>query len=79
MVILFPDRRKLLLLAVLLFTAAWSSMDYRVSFRGQDYRVEATHGEVKVTAPPDNTAAARLEVGGQAVADRGGTSETVRW
>ena len=57
----------------------WSSIDYRVSFRGQDYRVEATHGEVKITASPDNKAAARLEVAGKLLQIAAGTSETVRW
>jgi beta-phosphoglucomutase len=57
----------------------WSSIDYRVSFRGQDYRVEATHGAVVVTAAPDNTAAARLEVAGKPLQIAAGESKTVRW
>jgi trehalose/maltose hydrolase-like predicted phosphorylase len=57
----------------------WSSIDYRVSFRGQDYRVEATHGAVVVTASPDNTAAARLEVAGKPLQIAAGESATVRW
>jgi len=57
----------------------WSSIDYRVSFRGQDYRVEATHGEVKITASRDNTTAPRLEVAGKPLQIAAGGSETVRW
>jgi nigerose phosphorylase len=57
----------------------WSSIDYRVSFRGQDYRIEATHGEVKITASPDNTTASRLEVAGKPLQIAAGKSETVRW
>ena len=57
----------------------WSSIGYRVSFRGQDYRVEASHGEVTITASPDNTTAARLEVAGKPLQIAAGTSETVRW
>jgi nigerose phosphorylase len=56
----------------------WSSIDYRVSFRGQSYRVEATHGHVKITASPDNTTAARLEVAGKPLQIAPGKSETVR-
>jgi len=57
----------------------WTSIGYRVSFRGEDYRVEATHGEVTITASPDNKTAARLEVAGQPLQLAAGTSETVRW
>jgi nigerose phosphorylase len=57
----------------------WSFIDYRVSFRGQDYRVEATHGEVKITAAPDNNTAPRLEVAGKPLQIAAGKSETVRW
>jgi nigerose phosphorylase len=57
----------------------WSSIAYRVSFRGQDYRVEATHREVKITASPDNKTASRLEVAGQPLQIAAGKSETVRW
>ena len=57
----------------------WSSITYRVSFRGQDYRVEATHRDVTITASPDNTAAARLEVVGKPLQIAAGKSETVRW
>jgi nigerose phosphorylase len=57
----------------------WSSIDYRVSFRGQDYRVEATHGQVKITASPDNTTSSRLEVAGKPLQIAPGRSETVRW
>jgi trehalose/maltose hydrolase-like predicted phosphorylase len=58
---------------------AWSSISYRVSFRGQDYRVEATHSEVTITASPNNKTAARLEVAGKPLQIAAGTSETVRW
>jgi trehalose/maltose hydrolase-like predicted phosphorylase len=58
---------------------AWSSIGYRVSFRGEDYRVEATHGEVKITASPDNKTASRLEVAGEPLQIAAGMSETVRW
>lgn len=57
---------------------SWSSIDYRVRFRGQDYRVEATHGEVKITASPDNTITPRLEVAGKPLQIAAGASETVR-
>jgi beta-phosphoglucomutase len=57
----------------------WSSISYRVSFRGQDYRVAATHRDVTITASPDNTAAARLEVAGTPLQIAAGKSETVRW
>ncbi len=57
----------------------WSSIAYRVSFRGQDYRVEATHRGVTITAAPDNTAAARLDVAGQPLQIAPGMSETVHW
>lgn len=57
----------------------WSSIAYRVSFRGQDYRIEATHGDVKITAAPDNKTASRLEVAGQSLQIAPGESETVRW
>lgn len=57
----------------------WSSIGYRVRFQGQDYRVEATHGEVKITASPDNTTAPRLEVAGKPLQIAAGKSETVRW
>jgi nigerose phosphorylase len=57
----------------------WSSIAYRVSFRGQDYRVEATHREVKITASPDNKTASRLEVAGKPLQIAAGKSETVRW
>jgi trehalose/maltose hydrolase-like predicted phosphorylase len=57
----------------------WSSIDYRVSFRGQDYRVEATHGEVRITASPDNKTTSRLEVVGKPLQIAAGKSETVRW
>ena len=58
---------------------AWSSIRYRVSFRGQDFRVEARHGEVTVTASRNNRAAARLELAGKPVQIAPGASETVRW
>jgi len=57
----------------------WSSISYRVSFRGHDYRVEATHHEVTITASPENRSAARLEVAGTPLQIAAGTSETVRW
>jgi trehalose/maltose hydrolase-like predicted phosphorylase len=57
----------------------WTSIGYRVSFRGQDYRVEATHGEVKITASPANQTASRLEVAGKPMQIAAGASETVRW
>jgi trehalose/maltose hydrolase-like predicted phosphorylase len=57
----------------------WSSIGYRVSFRGQDFRVEATHDEVTITASPDNQTAARLEVAGKPLQIAAGKSETVRW
>jgi trehalose/maltose hydrolase-like predicted phosphorylase len=57
----------------------WSSIRYRVSFRGQDYRVEALHGEVTVAASPDNQTADRLEVAGKPLQLAPGASETVRW
>ena len=57
----------------------WSSISYRVSFRGQDYWVEASHGDVKITASPANKAAPRLEVAGKPLQIAAGTSETVRW
>ena len=58
---------------------AWTSIAYRVRFRGQDYRVAATHGEATITAAPDNTSAARLEVAGTPLHLAPGASETVRW
>lgn len=57
----------------------WSSIAYRVSFRGQDYRVEATHRDVTITASPDNKTASRLEVAGKPLQIAAGMSETVRW
>jgi len=57
----------------------WSSIGYQVSFRGQNYRVEATHGEVTITASPDNKTASRLEVAGKPLQIAAGMSETVRW
>lgn len=56
----------------------WSSIAYRVSFRGQDYQVEATHDEVTITASPTNKTASRLEVAGEPLQLAPGTSETVR-
>ena len=56
----------------------WSSIGYRVSFRGQDYKVEASHREVKVTASADNRRSAALEVAGKRLALAPGKSETVR-
>jgi nigerose phosphorylase len=59
--------------------ARWTSLGYRVRFRGEDYRVDATHGEVTITASPDNKTAARLEVAGKPLQIAAGQSETVRW
>jgi beta-phosphoglucomutase len=56
----------------------WSSIGYRVSFRGQSYRVEATHREITITASPDNKTSARLEVAGKPLQLAPGTFETVR-
>jgi trehalose/maltose hydrolase-like predicted phosphorylase len=57
----------------------WSSIAYRVSHRGQNYRVEATHREVTITASPDNKTASRLEVAGKPMQIAAGKSETARW
>jgi nigerose phosphorylase len=56
----------------------WSSIAYRVRFQGQDYRVEATHHEVKITASPDNTTACRVDVMDTRLQIAPGKSETVR-
>ncbi|HEY0192860.1 MAG TPA: beta-phosphoglucomutase [Kofleriaceae bacterium] len=57
----------------------WSSIAYRVRFRGQAYRVEATHRDVTITAAPGNAAAAWIEVAGRPVELAPGKSETVGW
>jgi len=59
--------------------STWRSIRYQVSFRGQRYRVEATHRDVTITASPDNQATARLEVAGEPLQIAPGTSATVRW